>query len=251
MNLVCDYRESHVLKRLNQVVEKSNDKYKDLHICKENLALGDFKIGNLLIERKTHQDLASSILDGRYKEQCNRLSELLIQDSTIKVVYIIEGNIDLFFNNHNIDKDKIMSCVMTLFYEKGFQVLLTKHINETSDYLLKFCLKYYNKYNKNCEITENIQPVSSLCIQTKKKSSQINKDNIGILMLCNIPYISSQIAVQLLEPFENNITSFLIHIRDNPDYLRTLKLKTKENKERKLSKNICDILIDYFHISNG
>ena len=103
MNLVCDYRESHVLKHLNQVVEKSNDKYKDLHICKENLALGDFKIGNLLIERKTHQDLASSILDGRYKEQCNRLSELLIQDSTIKVVYIIEGNIDLFFNNHNID----------------------------------------------------------------------------------------------------------------------------------------------------
>ena len=167
------------------------------------------------------------------------------------MVYIIEGNIDLFFNNHNIDKDKIMSCVMSLFYEKGFQVLLTKHINETSDYLLKFCLKYYNKYNKIMKSQKIFNQSLLFVCKQRKKVHRLNKDNIGILMLCNIPYISSQIAVQLLEPFENNITSFLIHIRDNPDYLRTLKLKTKENKERKLSKNICNILIEYFHISNG
>ena len=124
--------------------------------------------------------------------------------------------------------------------------MLTKHINETSDYLLKFCLKYYNKYNKNCEITENIQPVSSYA--SKEKVHRLIKTIL--VFLCYVIYlILVHKLVQLLEPFENNITSFLIHIETILIYV--LKVKTKENKERKLSKNICDILIDYFHISNG
>ena len=72
MQLICDYREKHALKRINQVLENPKDSMKDMKIQTENLALGDFQIGNMLFERKTHQDLASSILDGRYQEQSNR-----------------------------------------------------------------------------------------------------------------------------------------------------------------------------------
>ena len=71
MDLICDYREKHALKRF------SGDKYKDVIIKTQNLALGDFQIGNMLFERKTHQDLASSILDGRYQEQSNQQCPLI------------------------------------------------------------------------------------------------------------------------------------------------------------------------------
>jgi ERCC4-type nuclease len=256
MDLVCDYRERHVLKRLEQCLLQDKDKYNNISIKKENLVVGDFQIGNMIFERKTHQDLASSILDGRYQEQSNRLVEHGTNNPHLKIVYIVEGNLDLYFNQHNIDKDKIMSSVMSLFYEKGFQVLLTKHINETSDYLLKFCLKYYTKYavqgggGGECEDGEDSSSMvsNSLICLPKKKSSQIHKDNIGILMLCNVPHISAHVATQLLAPFDNQLGNFLQKIKDDSSYLETIKIITqgKDKKERKLAKNIRTTLVEYF-----
>lgn len=254
MELICDYREHHIVKQLNNVLELHREKFKNIIIKKENLVVGDFQIGNMIFERKTHQDMASSILDGRYQEQSNRLMDHARNNPQLKIIYIVEGNLDLYFNQHNIDKDKIMSCVMSLFYEKGFQVLLTKHVNETSDYLLKFCLKYYTKFsftqNGDGEQKQYESPViiSPMICLPKKKSSQIHKENIGILMLCNIPHISTHVAIQLLEPFGNQLCDFLCKIRDDPSYLETIKITSqgKVKKQRKLAKNVRDVLMDFF-----
>ena len=86
MELICDYREKHALKRFSQVCEEEKDKFKEVTIKTENLSLGDFQIGNMLFERKTHQDLASSILDGRYKEQCNRLVDHSTNNPELKII---------------------------------------------------------------------------------------------------------------------------------------------------------------------
>ena len=56
-------------------------------------------------------------------------------------------------------------------------------------------------------------------------------------MMTSIPNVSANIAVQLLEPFENDIYLFLKKIQ-NENYLDNIKLATKDGKERKLSKNI-------------
>ena len=241
MELICDYREKHAIKQFQHSL--TQEPYKEIQIKNNNLDLGDFQIGNMLFERKTHQDLASSILDGRYQEQSNRLMEHAANNQTLKVIYIIEGNLDLYFNQHNISKDKIISCIMSLFYEKGFQVLLTKHLNETCDYLLKFCLKYYTKYSESCDKEEQTPFV---CLQPKKKSSQICKENIGIIMMSNVPVISTHVATQLLEPFDFKLGDFLQKIQSEPTYLNELKVKTKDKKERKLAKNIREILVEFF-----
>lgn len=253
MELICDYREKSIYNKLMKITS-SNDKYKNITIKSENLSLGDFAFGNVIIERKTHQDLASSILDGRYKEQCFRLEEYRNENPNVKIFYFIEGNFDLFFNSHNIDKDKLMSCIMTFIYEKGFSVILTKHMNETCDFLIKFCHKYYSKYN-NCENdndseiesnTNSMGNLENLYKQQKKKNSQINKENIGIMMLCNVPNISLHLAIQLLEPFNNDIYNFIHEIRTNEEYLSSIKIKGKGDKTRKLNKNIIECLKDYF-----
>ena len=248
MELICDYREKSIYNKLTKITS-TNDKYKDISIKTENLSLGDFAFGNIIIERKTHQDLASSILDGRYKEQCFRLEEYRNENPNVKIIYFIEGNFDLFFNSHNIDKDKLISCIISFIYEKGFSVILTKHMNETCDFLIKFSHKYYNKYNicENNEIINNCN-LENLYKQQKKKNSQINKENIGIMMLCNVPNISLHLAIQLLEPFNNDIYNFIHEIRENETYLNTIKIKGKGDKTRKLNKNIIECLKDYFSV---
>ena len=135
MELVCDYREKFITSQLDKMIK--TDKYKNIILKKENLHLGDFIIGNMIIERKSHQDLASSILDGRYKEQSNRLYEYTKENPDKKIIYFIEGNFDLYFQNHNINKDKLISCIMSLFYEKGFFVIMTKHVNETAEFFFE------------------------------------------------------------------------------------------------------------------
>lgn len=236
MEIICDYREKHVMSGLQKIIQ---NKYKEVQIKTENLFLGDFKIGNMIFERKTHQDLASSILDGRYQEQSNRLKEHATENPSLKIIYIIEGNLDLYFNAHKIDKDKIISCIMSLFYEKGFQILMTKHLNETCDFLTKFCVKYHTKYANG--IQENV-----ICVAPKKKNTQINRENIGVLMLCNIPNISAHVAIQLLSPFNQDILSFLQKIKEDPEYLSNIKITSRDNKPRKLGKNIICKLLEYF-----
>ena len=65
-----------------------------------------------------------------------------------------------------------------------------------------------------------------------------NSDNIGEIMLMQVPGVSASIARQLLEPFEGNIYKFLGKVAESEDYLGTMRIKTKTGGERKLGKNI-------------
>ena len=79
MKLVIDNREHKLIKLLKAL---NNDYDYDLTIEIEKLDLGDVSIQSddgeelLLIERKNLADLASSIRDGRYKEQSYTLNVL-------------------------------------------------------------------------------------------------------------------------------------------------------------------------------
>ena len=76
------------------------------------------------------------------------------------------------------------------------------------------------------------------CIKITKKSK--TSDNIGEIMLMQVPGVSASIAHQLLEPFEGNIYKFLGKVAESEDYLGTMRMKTKTGGERKLGKNIAN-----------
>tara|TARA_Y100000389_G_C17471366_1_gene531540 strand:- start:21561 stop:22280 length:720 start_codon:yes stop_codon:yes gene_type:complete len=236
MEIICDYRENSIYDFLLKTIEKK-ECYKDIIVKKTNLNIGDFVIGSYIIERKTLSDLASSILDGRYKEQSSRLDSYLqehLEDSPV-IMYFVEGSLDLFINAHNVSKDKLISACISLMCNKNYKVFMTRHLNETCDFLLKLALK---STNTNLNVCANIS-------QTKyKKNSQINKDNVGIIMLTTIPNVSNHIATQLLQPFNNDIYMFLKEIHENPQYLDDMKIATKEGKDRKLSKNIREKILE-------
>jgi ERCC4-type nuclease len=241
MKIICDYREDNVYNCLLKKIETRKN-YVNVSIEKTNLNIGDFVIGRYIIERKTLSDLASSILDGRYKEQSSRLDKYIqehVEDQPV-IMYFIEGSLDLFIDGYNINKDKLISACISLMCNKNYKVFLTRHVNETCDFLLKICLKMdniiVNSEMKTNEIESNI--CDNIAKHQFKKSNQINKENIGIIMLTSIPNVSTNIATQLLEPFKNDIYLFLKEVRENESYLDNIKLRTKEGKERKLSKNV-------------
>jgi len=247
MKIVCDYRENSIYTCLVKKIE-SCKKYENISLEKKNLNIGDFVIGKYIIERKTLSDLASSILDGRYKEQSSRLDAYIEEhDEEYPVImYFVEGSLDLFTDGYNMNKDKLISACISLMCIKNYKVFLTRHVSETCDFLLKMCLKLGND-DVDSE-TQNGGGQVAICNNiTKnqfKKSNQINKGNIGIIMLSSIPNVSANIAVQLLEPFENDIYLFLKQVRENENYLEDIKLATKEGKERKLSKNVREKILE-------
>lgn len=250
--ILIDFREKDIIKYCNEM-------NKNIDIKTENLLLGDIQIDKLLIERKSINDLASSIVDGRYKEQSFRLSKAL--EEGFKVFYFIEGNMDLYTGS--ISKNTLISTVYSLT-NKGFQVLLTKNSKETACFVLQFAEKMkkikdeqikdekikdekineinlVNNKNDNIEINvkqeityENTQGV----VQTKKNKN-ITKDNISVFMLCQIPGISITTAGVLLEKY-GHISSLIHAMKENPKEIEEFR-----NNDKKLNKNIIKNLNEY------
>lgn len=273
--MIIDFREKDILKYCNEQLNG-----RDIEIKTENLLLGDILIDKLLIERKTINDLASSIVDGRYREQSFRLVKAL--EEGYKVFYFIEGNMDLYTGS--MSKNTLVSTVYSLT-NKGFQVLLTKNSKETSYFLLQFAEKIkkdkiketkQNKCNLNVAVTSNICDTSDMNIESiidssnpsvsnvssvsnvpsvskesyentegiiqTKKNKNITKQNISVFMLCQIPGISTTTAGILLEKY-GHISNLIIAMTQNPNEMEEFR-----NKDKKLNKNIIKNLNEYLRI---
>ena len=226
--VIIDSRECELMNQLKNILGPKFDET----IKIEPLHLGDIMISNkIIIERKQWSDLASSIIDGRYKEQSSRL--LQAKEEGYIIYYFLEGNLDLY-KPYGISKETLKSCVFSLTYEKGFFVIMTKSTRDSAEYILKF----NEKYKKN-----NNTPISSSPILLKKKNSQITKENISELMLCQIPGISTTTCRILLNKF-NSIQDIIIQVNDNSSLFEEFTY-LKDNKEKKLNKNIIEAL-NYF-----
>jgi ERCC4-type nuclease len=235
MIIEIDFREKDILK---YCIEQLNGR--DIEIKTKNLLLGDILIDKLLIERKTINDLAASIVDGRYREQSFRLSKAL--EEGYKVFYFIEGNMDLYTGS--MSKNTLVSTVYSLT-NKGFQVILTKNSKETSYFLLQFAEKMKKDKTKDVNVkettttiysntdqvsTDSFMPTNITTVIASKKESyentegiiqtkknkNITKQNISVFMLCQIPGISTTTAGVLLEKY-GHISNLIIAMKQNPN----------------------------------
>jgi ERCC4-type nuclease len=131
MKIIIDEREVALYERMVSLDT-------GILLVKQVLQIGDAIIQNddidlCVIERKTLQDLLSSIKDGRYEEQSHRLTHTSGLSSH-NIIYIIEGNMSTI----QTDKEKqlIYSSITSLNYYKGFSVLRTTSVNDTADLII-------------------------------------------------------------------------------------------------------------------
>ena len=225
MNIVIiDSREAELIIQSKLILGEKMDEFVKI----EPLHLGDIMISDkIIIERKQWSDLASSIIDGRYKEQSARL--LQAKEEGYIIYYFLEGNLDLY-KPYGITKDTLRSCVFSLTYEKGFFVVMSKSPRESVEYILKF----QQKYQKSTSTTITNTIVS------KKKNSQITKENISELMLCQIPGISTTTSRILLTQM-NTLQDIIMKLETNISLFEEFSY-LKDSKPKKLNKNIIETL---------
>ena len=228
MKLLVDNREPRGLKELLSVRLECKVEFL-------NLEIGDFQIIDdsnnvlFLVERKSYEDLISSIKDGRYSEQSYRLNEYPLDNH--KIYYLIEGDTSNFISKNDQTQVKMLfSSIFSLSFLKEFSIIKTNGWLESSEFLIRF----YEKI-ENLKTTNNESKHYTSVIKSAKKSN-ITKDNINEVMLMQIPGISSTISNQLMIEYKT-IYNLIHNLRQDENCLNNFKIKNK-NSERKVSKTI-------------
>ena len=231
MELICDCRESKINKILFE---------KKIQYISTSLDIGDFRINyngkmKTIIERKSLNDLVSSIIDGRYKEQSLRLASIENLHAH-NVIYIIEGDLKTYKPRTRINCESIKSAMFALSYYKGFSVVNTLSLSETADYI-KFVFDKINKNPQAEPYSQNNCQEEYVNVVKKTKKDNITKENINILMLSQIPGISTKIAKSIL----NKIT-FKDLVNDNFEHCDITYFDSNRKIPKKSLKTIKDFL---------
>ena len=241
VQIIVDSRET---KLFSLLTERDLDIYKDnISIQKEQLELGDIHIIfneiTYIYERKTVNDLLSSIKDGRYKEQKNRLLANSFNNN-----YIIEG--DTITSNKNFKNQKTLTSVyLNSIYRDKINVFFTTNIDDTVTFLLllvsKIIEKPENYLNENNKIPQDYIDV---CKIKSQKNKNIDKDTCYLLQLSQIPNISKEIAKKIKEIYPT-MSSLIKALEEQPDEKSKISLLTKIDK---IGNQKATLIIDYLSI---
>jgi ERCC4-type nuclease len=240
-------------------------------LSKEVLPIGDILIKTdgdkdvLLIERKTFSDMLASIKDGRYEEQSYRL----LHSSGFpphSVFYLLEGMMSQVFNP--IEKKILFSAMTSLQFFKGFSVQRTATVKETAEWIVFMADKIEKEFGKGNPPyyltapfmrifrkpvdtdnqspttetmslpeppTDNITTANYCTVVKKVKKDNITPENIGEIILCQIPGISSVTAITIMKHFKN-FPHFIEDMNKNPACLDAITIESN-GKTRKISKS--------------
>ena len=244
MIIKVDYREAVLLDKINEFL--SIKKKENITVTSENLLLGDIIIcdasGNekIIIERKTLSDLAASIRDGRYKEQSFRLNECSMHNHNI--IYLIEGNLQNYkpflFGKSTVDKYALMSSMVSINYYKGFSLYKSNSLDESAEWIIQVAYKldkeggnafYINNNTQMANANGTVAAVAAVAAadadadtadkystaMKRTKKNNITPENIGEIILNQIPGVSSAVSIVIMEQFKTiknliEVLSFLI-----------------------------------------
>ena len=280
MNIKIDVREAELLKKCETNLQVVTN-FKDLKLVPEQLPLGDIIISDgtndlLIIERKTLSDLAASIKDGRYEEQSYRLKNLWHHNHNI--IYLIEGDFARFNSfKDRIDKQTLYSALVSINYYKGFSVWRSSSVEETALIVCNMAYKikkemekgrtpfYSNTLLQNTttlletdnglttttdatntvDVSVATATEKDYCTVVKKvKKDNITIENIGEIMLCQIPGISSSSALAILAQFKT-MPNLIKSIAADEACLNNVCTIDANGKSRKISKTAIATIIKF------
>ena len=250
IKIVVDCREKSLFQKCKQLLDKQSLKFKNIFLCSKNLELGDIIITDLsdkeliIIERKTLNDLLSSIKDNRYREQGFRLDKY--NHPNHNIVYMIEGeNICEYYN----DKDMIYSSMFSLFFFKGFSLFRSKDVEESAIIILNAAFKILKEekrtpYYKHNIMSEKDDEKEYLTVVNKKKNANITKNNFGEIVLMQIPTVNITTASAIMSEYKN-INNLIDKIKENNKCLDGISYTTSKNQKRKISKTCIKNIIEF------
>ena len=235
-----------------------------------------------IIERKSLTDLLASIKDNRYEEQSYRLSHS-DECSPPQIIYVIEGALSTlrtakekqlvysvitslhFFKGfcplrtsstqETAEMLLGMADKMERNIQKGVSFYidarassqqLTRQVTSLPNELgsLNVC-EESDQGQESCVLPQKGEPPENYCNVVKKvKKENVTPDNIGEIMLCQVPGISSVTAIAIMKQFPS-FFHLLESCKNDPKCLENLKY-TSNGKIRKISKTSIASIFKYF-----
>ena len=237
MKLVIDSRETHLYALLKG---GENIETRQLTIG-DALLIDEEGMVHIIIERKTVQDLASSITDGRYAEQSARLDSCGTPNHNI--IYLVEGSIMGYRSRGRVTTQILRSSIVSLSVYKGFSVMCTTGLSETKEYLLSLLAKVEKNtaagkkiYSSGCSI--HYDETLSMT-----KLGKATPDTIAMHMLCQVPGVSKTISAALLRT--HKLSELMEMSQPN---IELLTYETDGGKTRKVPKNITKAIGEYLSV---
>jgi DNA excision repair protein ERCC-4 len=177
LTVTVDFREKN--NRLLGMLNKS----KDVSVEKGHLKVGDYRINQLLVERKTIPDLASSIKDGRLFMQASKLKK-----SGSPGLFLIEGTVrDL--SKTGMKRQAIQGAIISIVLK--FELPLLRSISPEESALLMIYAARQIYF-----------PTDSKWVKNNSVRSRIhNKFRDQMNVLHGIPGVGSKKAMLLLKKF--------------------------------------------------
>ena len=198
----------------------------------KTLDLGDFIFFKddqpiLIVERKTINDLSSSIIDGRYREQKARLFK-----SNCNFAYLIEGNI-----SYHKSKSTLYGAIANLLFRDNIKVIKTISIKESCDYIEKLLIKFEKgDFDVKNDNIKNYRIKKSDCYEVK---------DCFKLQLNLIPKVSLNMAKKLSDQY-GNMNNLIIYLKEHgKTSLKDIEYPTSGTKTRKIGKKMSENIFDF------
>lgn len=278
MEIICDDRESYVNKYLDKYADKYNISYKI-----ERINIGDFAISFngkmlLIVERKTWNDLAASMTDGR-KDNINKLKSL--RDETgCYISYLIEGDATpsrkKYYNkfpyknlrahlDHIMFRDNIHVCHSSNHENSAYRlfelannflsnkVIIDKYKVQGGAEDNKLLKKKYDSCINRCSLIIKRLPyigsiISDLLVENKITIKTIANKTVDIDKIADIKYLSGKrIGYKKAEKIFNNYKVLSSTNKTNKkihtNILSEVPLISKKTAEKIVDKyNLIDII---------
>lgn len=249
INLDC--RESALYEEIEKL-KQTDPHFSTVRLESCALPLGDAIICDdegteiVMVERKTLQDLASSIRDGRYMEQGVRLDACELHNHAI--FYLIEGDICKFKPSHYganpIDAKAILSAITSISYTKGFSIYRSASLGESALWLLQTAHKlgkiansfYYGENKKEST------PYAAVAHRIKKDN--ITRNNICTIMLSQIPGVSTASAMAVCERY-STMDKLIDALRKDHTAIADITTTTKSGSKRRLARTCVNNIHNY------
>lgn len=256
MQIILDNREQALYDKMSP---------SNLNILMKPLCIGDAIIGTeetpiIIIERKSLADLIASIRDGRYKEQSYRLKHAS-GVHTHNIIYVIEGMFSTL--RSPVEKTQVISAITSLSHFKGFSVLRTSSIQETADLILGIYSKIKKEYEKGsvpaflaANQTKEVHaenpgeipgesPIDHYATFAKKtKKDNITPENMGEIILSQIPGIHATTARAILAPFQGKISPLIAALESGDESIANITYMTN-GKTRKINRTALENVRKY------
>ncbi len=160
---------------------------KDIDLVINSLKIGDYLIGNTIIERKTTQDFISSMLNKRLIEQLKQMQPYKQR------LLIIEGNInDLYIK---INPNAIRGFILSIITNYNTNIIFTTGYKDTTNYLITFAkqqIKPRIEISMHARIPKNIEEQKQYVLESfpnigPKKAKKLIKKFRTLSNVLNAP----------------------------------------------------------------